>query len=158
MTNPVAILRHNSRYSTDEKLQDAVYFWCPGCDQMHRVQVHTEGVPDDAEHTWDWNGKFDETITVSPSILCHSTIHFCKDNDVLEECLDLNFESCGHKAHSKVDGKSYVFIRHGQDPAYGNCHSYLENGKWRFLGDSAHSLAGQENVPMVPLPDWMVQD
>lgn len=36
------------------------------------------------------------------------------------------------------------------------CHGYLENGKFRFLGDSNHELANQENIPMVPLEDWML--
>lgn len=30
------------------------------------------------------------------------------------------------------------------------CHSFVEAGQIRFLGDSAHALAGQT----VPLPDW----
>lgn len=34
------------------------------------------------------------------------------------------------------------------------CHSYLEGGRWRFLDDSTHDLAGQTDVPMVPLPEW----
>jgi hypothetical protein len=35
------------------------------------------------------------------------------------------------------------------------CHSYLTNCKWQFLGDCLHAMAGQQNVDMVPLPDWM---
>ena len=35
------------------------------------------------------------------------------------------------------------------------CHSYLRNGIWQFLGDSTHSLSGQ-NVQTPPLPDWFV--
>lgn len=31
------------------------------------------------------------------------------------------------------------------------CHSFLENGHWRFLGDCEHHLANQ-TVPMIP-PD-----
>lgn len=34
------------------------------------------------------------------------------------------------------------------------CHSFLRKGKWEFLGDSTHSLAGQV-VDMVPLPLWL---
>ena len=29
------------------------------------------------------------------------------------------------------------------------CHSFLENGVWRFLGDCTHDMAGQR-VPMIP--------
>src|SRR4051812_40400998 len=34
------------------------------------------------------------------------------------------------------------------------CHSYIQQGRWVFLGDCSHPLAGQ-TVDMVPLPDWM---
>lgn len=37
------------------------------------------------------------------------------------------------------------------------CHSFLTAGVWNFLGDSTHALAGQQ-VPMVPLPDWLVTE
>lgn len=36
------------------------------------------------------------------------------------------------------------------------CHSFIRKGQWEFLGDSTHALAGQ-NVPLVPLPDWLVR-
>lgn len=37
------------------------------------------------------------------------------------------------------------------------CHSYVRGGRWEFLGDSTHALAGQ-TVDMVPLPDWLVAE
>jgi hypothetical protein len=37
------------------------------------------------------------------------------------------------------------------------CHSYLEAGRWRYLSDSTHAFAGVTDVPMVPLPDWLVR-
>lgn len=37
------------------------------------------------------------------------------------------------------------------------CHSYLKNGMFKFLGDCKHSLAGQE-VEMPDLPDWLVKE
>lgn len=45
-------------------------------------------------------------------------------------------------------------LPHTVSPAWGNCHSFLRAGRWQFLGDSAHALAGQ-TVDMVPLPDWL---
>ena len=36
------------------------------------------------------------------------------------------------------------------DPDRPLCHSFLENGHWRFLADCTHDLAGQ-TVPMIPL-------
>ncbi len=35
------------------------------------------------------------------------------------------------------------------------CHSFLRDGRWEFLGDCTHALAGQ-TVDMVPLPDWVM--
>lgn len=36
------------------------------------------------------------------------------------------------------------------------CHSYLRAGRWEFLGDSTHALAGQ-TVDLPDLPEWMVK-
>jgi hypothetical protein len=36
------------------------------------------------------------------------------------------------------------------------CHSFLRAGVWQFLGDCTHKLKGM-NVPMVPLPDWVLR-
>lgn len=33
------------------------------------------------------------------------------------------------------------------------CHSFIRAGRWEFLSDCTHDLAGQ-TVDMVPLPDW----
>jgi hypothetical protein len=46
---------------------------------------------------------------------------------------------------------------HTRQPAWGNCHSFLRDGRWQFLGDSAHSLAGQ-TVNMIPLPKLWAAD
>lgn len=35
------------------------------------------------------------------------------------------------------------------------CHSFIRDGRWEFLSDSTHALAGQ-TVDMVPLPEWFV--
>jgi hypothetical protein len=37
------------------------------------------------------------------------------------------------------------------------CHSFLKNGRWEFLSDYTHKLAGQ-TVDMVPLPDWVCKE
>lgn len=37
------------------------------------------------------------------------------------------------------------------------CHSYLKQGRWEFLSDCTHALAGQ-TADMVPLPDWIVKE
>lgn len=56
------------------------------------------------------------------------------------------------------DPEDYVYGHmrpHVADPAYGNCHSFLHAGRWQFLSDSGHRLAGQY-ADMVPLPDWLL--
>ena len=37
------------------------------------------------------------------------------------------------------------------------CHSFFEEGQWRFLTDCTHHLAGQ-TAPAVPLPDWLIKE
>lgn len=41
-----------------------------------------------------------------------------------------------------------------QDPGEHRCHSFIRDGRWEFLSDCTHHLAGQ-TVDMVPLPDWL---
>ena len=47
--------------------------------------------------------------------------------------------------------------RRGEAQAEFACHSFLTNGRWHFLADCTHSLAGQ-TADMLPLPDWVVRD
>jgi uncharacterized protein DUF6527 len=37
------------------------------------------------------------------------------------------------------------------------CHSFIKGGRWEFLSDCTHSLAGK-TVEMVDLPDWLVSE
>jgi hypothetical protein len=37
------------------------------------------------------------------------------------------------------------------------CHSFIRDGRWEYLTDSTHPLAGQ-TVDMVDLPDWLVSE
>lgn len=48
-----------------------------------------------------------------------------------------------------------ILSRGGRDPSF-VCHSFLKAGVFEFLGDCTHALKGQR-VPMVPLPDWFMQ-
>ena len=38
-----------------------------------------------------------------------------------------------------------------------NCHAYVRQGRWEFLADSYHALAGQ-TVDLPERPDWFVND
>lgn len=42
-------------------------------------------------------------------------------------------------------------------PVTPKCHSFIKNGRWEFLADSTHSLAGKD-VPLEPLPDWLMRE
>ena len=100
---PVASLH---TWSADDGRSVAMlYFWCPGCDQPHAVEVVGGGGA-----VWQWDGNL-EAPTVQPSILVHNRQ---------------------------------------------NCHSFVTAGRWHFLGDSLHPLAGQ-TVDMVDLPDWLTR-
>lgn len=42
-------------------------------------------------------------------------------------------------------------------PPRPRCHSFLRAGRWEFLADSEHELAGH-TVDLPPLPDWLRSD
>lgn len=61
-----------------QQVEELVWFWCPGCDELHQIRVWSR----DGHGTWGYDGN-DEHPTVSPSILvqggskgrvCHSFI------------------------------------------------------------------------------------
>lgn len=56
----------------------------------------------------------------------------------------------GDEEHPTFD-PSYL-CRGGPDDV---CHSFIRAGRWEFLGDCTHELAGQ-TVDLPPLPDWLV--
>jgi hypothetical protein len=38
------------------------------------------------------------------------------------------------------------------------CHSFLRDGKFEFLSDSTHALAGQKGIEMQDLPEWFISE
>jgi hypothetical protein len=95
-----------------------VSFKCPGCGDWHVVRVQGEGRP-----RWTYNGNADAP-TFTPSIL-YRTGHFCDGHS--GDCW------CTWKDE---DGEPSGFecIR---------CHSFVTDGRIRFLSDCSHALAGQ---------------
>lgn len=77
--------------------------------------------------SWSFNGDFDNP-TISPSILVTGTIH--PTDDEVKRILSGEY----------VQPKDYV------------CHSFIENGKIRYLSDCTHGLANQ-TVELTDLPD-----
>ncbi len=78
---------------------------------------------------WSWDGN-EERPTISPSILVGGVQwaegeHFHKPQ------------------HARVGAGEPII-----------CHSFVREGRWEFLGDCTHALAGQ-TVDCVPLPEWL---
>lgn len=104
-------------------------FFCPGCKDTHDV-VHGEG-------HWNWNGDGNKP-TFAPSVLVRS----------------------GHYSTGKPNGKCWCTwnaeqAAAGKEPSDFKCylcHSFVEQGRIRFLTDSTHELAGQT----VDLPDFPI--
>lgn len=176
MTNPVARVNVVNYSPSDGESYPAykeVITWCPGCKARHAFTVEVYQRPDGTTHTsrqngepmptWTWDGNL-ESPTFQPSLLCYSSVQTCKATHTTEPCVD--HENCDEKFHKitnyyDVDDESKWTYGHEQtnhDGActWGNCHSFLHNGVWDFLGDSAHELAGQR-VPMEPLPDFLIR-
>lgn len=178
MSNPVLVVRtHTARWGDIDESRPAYracWTWCPGCEQAHPFTVeifndYSDRPNGEQKPVWEWNGD-EESPTFSPSLLCHYSVHLCPPEYVhYEECTAPAGE-CGRNGHAilnddlsshhidQPDPSRRILghhLPHVVDPAYGNCHSFLRNGVWEFLGDSAHHLAGQ-NVPMVPLPDYLL--
>lgn len=171
MTNPLVLVRTETIFGQEQPLGRGLYIWCPGCKAAHRPRAANEdgSTPDPTRPYWDWNGATDETFTISPSLLCHLSVHLCEGEHPPAVCPDP--DSCGETGHLILneDGTSHRIDQpepaerilghntpHTRDPAWGGCHSFIRDGHWQFLGDCAHALANQ-TVPMVPVPDWMIR-
>lgn len=130
MTNPVARLRVASD-SAEANRWHSLQVWCPGCDHLHAVTLVG---PDGYRPAvcWEWDGNL-EAPTISPSILVYGSVFLHDDGS---QCPNWH--------------EDYETETHTQ----GNCHSFVRAGRWEFLSDCAHALAGQ-TVDMVPLPDWL---
>src|ERR1044072_4953064 len=117
---------------------------------VHRFQIVGEDGSQPDGPTWSWDGNL-EAPTFSPSMLVYESADVCPpDYEHYRPCDD---PDCA-EAHALIDDVPSHFK--GHVGPRGNCHSFLKNGQWEFLSDSAHKLAGQ-TVPMVPLPDWLVR-
>ena len=55
---------------------------------------------------------------------------------------------CGHSMDEKPTFSPSIHLD-GQQEHHPRCHSFLQDGIWRFLGDCTHEMANQ-NVPMIP--------
>lgn len=174
--NPVAIVKTIHWRPSGEKESVPAYrevvTFCPACEARHDFTIEnldarykrSDGTP---EPVWQWDGNL-ESPTFSPSMLAYSAYHICKNEHTYTET---NPDKGGQWLWKKTNGELVPVMMgerkppkavrvigesspHPRDPAWGNCHSFLRNGVWDFLGDCAHPMANKQ-VPMVPLPKWV---
>lgn len=100
-----------------------LYLWCPGCDDLHCVEV------DPKNGRWAFDGNLDAP-TVSPSILRHG-VQWERSSGFFKP------------THASVPAGRQIA-----------CHSFVRQGRWEFLGDCTHHLAGQ-TVPVPALPEGL---
>ena len=111
----------------DSNGNEGYYFHCPGCNSAHGVyikQVHpTYKVP-----IWKFNGNEDKP-TFTPSVL-------------------LRYDSSSPENAAKADA---FYKKHNRNPTreelpydlHKVCHSFITDGRIRFLGDCTHHLKNQ---------------
>lgn len=127
MANPVALLR-GVRDGDDR--YDAIMLWCPGC-QYERA---------------DEPGKFAGGLHMLPIVQGGSGSNEPR----------ATWGWNGDLVNVTLSPSILTRTKRGEEQVEFVCHSFLENGQWRFLGDCTHALANQ-TVAMLPLPDWVVR-
>lgn len=157
-----------------------VFVWCPGCDGVHSptIEVFNDYKRSDGSPwpVWSFNQNL-EKPTFEPSILVYGSVHICRNQHTFWVCPSENGGECEDRSHlmgyelldgsviaPKVHqpvpmGAKKVRVHtsdHPVEPSHGNCHSFLRDGVWEFLPDSAHDLAGQR-VPVVSIPKWWLK-
>lgn len=108
------------RNSTDNGLM----FWCPGCDEAHRIQHGAGGGP-----RWTWNGDV-EKPTFTPSVLVE-----------------------GVRRLTDQQHAAYLATGVHPEPEPARCHSFVVDGRIQFLADCTHALAGQ-TIDLPPWPEY----
>lgn len=102
-------------------------FFCPGCKEIHVIYISG----DVSNHpVWKWNGNL-EVPTIEPSIAVHGQLY----------------------GPDKLPFSEYT----GPYPCETNasvCHSFIENGRIKFLDDCTHALANTE----VDIPEWDLEN
>lgn len=98
-----------------------VAFHCPGCDGLHVLTIDPTARP-----CWSYNGLPDAP-TFSPSVLVR-TGHYIDGHKAGQDCW------CSMAAKAPDDPPPFTCTI---------CHSFVTDGRIRFLPDSTHALAGQ---------------
>lgn len=110
-----------SRYKSGKNI--GYHFHCEGCGSAHGVFIKGSGVP-----IWKWNGDL-EKPTFTPSVLL-------KYKNLSKEGNKLNKEF--YKKHGR-----YMTLKELPYDSLYICHSYITDGKIRYLNDCTHHLKGK---------------
>jgi hypothetical protein len=108
-------------------------FRCPGCNEPHMVRVGEGPSP-----RWLYNND-PERPTFAPSILVRGIA--APDGTEMTEAEEAEYDA--------------ILAKGGVEAAFASrfgtcCHSFVEEGRIKFLGDCTHALVSQT----VDLPDW----
>lgn len=120
------------RHGRDNNGQVFLSFWCLGCDEVHAVKIIEEGKPG-----WTWNGSA-AAPTFGPSIAVSTGCKTPGFDPAAGGCW------CTHNAERRASGEEPSSFECSM------CHSFVEDGSIRYLGDCTHRLANQT----VALPAW----
>jgi len=112
-------------------LQGRHIMWCPGCDSLHAITVSMDG--------WQFDGDT-ENPSFNPSILVRGK----------------RFTATGEREYKEWQEQKYPKLVKDFDTKETVCHSFITKGKWNFLADCTHNMAGK-TVDMVDLPDWVTE-
>lgn len=107
------------------------YFFCPGCNDLHAVNVGDSG--------WCYNDN-PAAPTLSPSVLSRAG-HYARSDERPGNCY------CDVKERIPDWDDDHTCHR---------CHSYVRDGMIQFLDDCSHDKAGQ-TLPLPPVPDWVMR-
>ena len=129
MTNPVAVVR--SMTTPEGEQYDTLVFWCPGCERLG----------EDGEY---YGGA--HALPISGDSSKRPVWQF--DGNLEAPTLQPSILSRLAHRHEWVNGAF-------QDVGLFVCHSFLKAGVFDYLQDCTHRFTGQQ-VPMPPLPDWLL--
>lgn len=100
--------------------EDLLGFWCPGCEEMHMINVDPEIRP-----AWGFNGDYDRP-TFKPSINVTGVRRLTDEE------------------------RERLYKGEDVEPTSRVCHSFVTDGNIQFLHDCTHALAGQTHSLQVP--------
>ena len=94
-------------------------FWCPGCKEYHGIRIEGAGA-------WGFNGNYDAP-TFTPSVLVEGTRFTEKGEKEYQAWIAAGAKSPAPEFERMAE----------------RCHSFVTDGRIKFLGDCTHALRDQ---------------